>query len=96
MNIHDLLQTMADRKLTLGTVESMTGGDFASAITAIPGASHVYKGGIVAYSKEVKSNVVGVDPAICIASCFEAPTSSVDTSSLKQSSTPARSRPAAR
>ena len=64
MNIHDLLQTMADRKLTLGTVESMTGGDFASAITAIPGASHVYKGGIVAYSKEVKSNVVGLDPAI--------------------------------
>ena len=62
--VHDLLQAMADRRLTLGSVESMTGGEFAAAVSAIPGASHVYKGGIVAYSKEVKSNLVGVDPAI--------------------------------
>ena len=60
-NMHDLLQTLADRGLTLGSVESMTGGLFAAEATRIPGASAVYKGGVVSYSSEVKVNVVGVE-----------------------------------
>ena len=60
----ELLQKMADLGLTLGSVESMTGGGFAEEITSVPGASHVYKGGIVAYTREIKEKIVGIDPAV--------------------------------
>ncbi len=60
----DLLQSLADRGMTLGSVESMTGGLFAARATDIPGASGVYRGGIVAYSAEVKEKVVGVNAGI--------------------------------
>ena len=46
--------------LTLATAESCTAGNVAAAITAIPGSSHFFKGGIVAYSDEVKKNLLGV------------------------------------
>ena len=39
--------------LTLATAESCTAGNIAAVITAIPGSSHFYKGGIVAYSDEI-------------------------------------------
>ena len=48
--------------LTLATAESCTAGNVAAAITAIPGSSHFYKGGIIAYSNEVKENLLGVNP----------------------------------
>lgn len=48
--------------LTLSTAESCTAGSIAAIITAIPGSSHFYKGGIVAYSDEVKINLLGVNP----------------------------------
>lgn len=41
-------------KLFLGVMESCTGGGLANAITNVPGASETFKGGIVAYSTEVK------------------------------------------
>lgn len=47
--------------LTLATAESCTAGNIAAVITAIPGSSHFYKGGIVAYSDEVKINLLGVN-----------------------------------
>ena len=50
--------------LTLATAESCTAGNIAAVITAIPGSSHFYKGGIIAYSDEVKINLLGVDPEI--------------------------------
>lgn len=62
--MHDLLQNLADRGLTLGSVESMTGGLFAAEATSVPGSSGVFKGAIVSYSAEVKEKVVGVDPEI--------------------------------
>ncbi len=46
--------------LTIGTVESATGGRIADKITNVPGSSVYYKGTIVAYSNDVKSAVVGV------------------------------------
>ena len=49
-------------ELTLATAESCTGGNIAAEITAIPGSSHFYKGGIVAYNNEVKINLLGVSP----------------------------------
>ena len=48
--------------LTLATAESCTAGNIAAVITSIPGSSHFYKGGIIAYSDEVKVNLLGVNP----------------------------------
>ena len=48
--------------LTLATAESCTAGNIAAVITAIPGSSHFYKGGIIAYSDEVKVNLLDVNP----------------------------------
>ena len=45
---------------TLVTAESLTGGGIGSALTAVSGASSVYKGGIVSYTNEVKHAVLGV------------------------------------
>lgn len=45
---------------TLGSAESCTGGSIASRITAMAGASTYYKGGVVAYSNELKEKILGV------------------------------------
>ncbi len=45
---------------TLATAESCTAGNVAAVITAIPGSSRFYKGGVVAYSNEVKQNLLSV------------------------------------
>jgi nicotinamide-nucleotide amidase len=54
---------LRDKHLTLGTVESATGGLISCLITAIPGSSDYYKGSIIAYSNEIKQKVVGVKVA---------------------------------
>jgi len=56
-------QTKTGRLLTIGTVESATGGRIADRITNVPGSSDYFKGSIVAYSNEVKTAVVGVKKA---------------------------------
>jgi nicotinamide-nucleotide amidase len=48
----------------LSTAESCTGGAIAAAITSVPGSSRYYRGSIVAYSNEVKVQVLGVDPLL--------------------------------
>jgi PncC family amidohydrolase len=53
-------QTKTGRLLTIGTTESATGGRIADRITNVPGSSDYYKGSIIAYSNEVKINVLGV------------------------------------
>ena len=45
---------------TLATAESCTGGGIGAALTAVPGSSAVYKGGIISYWSEVKHNLLGV------------------------------------
>ena len=55
-----LLEAYKQKGLTLGSVESMTGGLFAAKFTEIPGSSAVFKGSIVTYSSEEKINIVGV------------------------------------
>lgn len=46
------------------SAESCTGGNIAHSITATPGCSDVYKGSVVSYANEIKSNVLGVDPSL--------------------------------
>ena len=46
---------------TLATAESCTGGGIGAAITAVPGSSEVYKGGIISYTNWVKNRVLSVD-----------------------------------
>lgn len=53
-------KTLTERSLTLATAESCTGGTIASQLTAQAGASAYFKGGVVAYSNEVKECALGV------------------------------------
>jgi len=46
--------------LTLGLVESATGGLISQLVTGVPGSSEYYKGSVTAYSNEVKIGLVGV------------------------------------
>lgn len=51
---------MTEKKLTLATAESCSGGKIAQHITALPGASAYFKGSIVSYATETKINVLKV------------------------------------
>jgi nicotinamide-nucleotide amidase len=57
---------LAERGQTVATAESCTGGLLAKRITDVPGASRVFPGGVIAYSAEVKTALLGV-PAELIA-----------------------------
>ena len=48
------------KKISLSTAESCTGGGIAARITAVPGSSEYFKGGIVAYANEAKQNLLDV------------------------------------
>ena len=58
----DVLRVLSGQ--TLVTAESCTGGSIGAALTAVPGSSAVYKGGIVSYCNEVKHTLLGVDRQI--------------------------------
>ncbi len=45
---------------TLATAESLTGGGIGAALTAVPGSSAVYVGGVISYTDEVKHKLLGV------------------------------------
>lgn len=49
---------------TLVTAESLTGGGIGAVLTAVPGSSAVYKGGVISYTDEVKHELLGVDEEI--------------------------------
>jgi len=56
----EIIDIMRRKKLTLGTVESATGGLIAHIITGVPGSSDVFQGSIISYSNEIKNKLVGV------------------------------------
>lgn len=55
-----LIEILKERKLTISTCESCTGGLFASTLTSFPGVSSIYKGSVITYATEIKTDVVKV------------------------------------
>jgi PncC family amidohydrolase len=53
-------QAKTGKLLTIGTVESATGGRISDKITNVPGSSDYFKGSIVSYSNEAKTDIVGI------------------------------------
>ncbi len=56
----DVGNLLRQKGLTLGIVESATGGLISHLLTNAPGSSNYYRGAVIAYSDEVKIKVVGV------------------------------------
>ena len=55
---------LVERRETVATAESLTGGEVASTIVEIPGVSAVYRGGLVVYATDLKHSLAGVPRAL--------------------------------
>jgi len=60
--MNNLIHTLKTKKLTLATAESCTAGYVSYLITKTPGASKVFKGGLIVYSLESKTKFFGIPP----------------------------------
>lgn len=56
----EVVKGLKAKNLTISCAESLTGGLFQQELTSVPGASQVFKGGIVSYSNEAKMNLLDV------------------------------------
>ena len=63
MNLCSEVLRVLDGK-TLVTAESITGGGIGALLTAVPGSSAVYKGGIICYCNWVKNRILGVEETL--------------------------------
>lgn len=64
----DLIARLRAAGQTIAAAESVTGGLLCSALIDIPGASQVVRGGVVAYTADLKVSALGVDAAL-VAEC---------------------------
>jgi len=55
-----VMYRLRERGETLATAESLTGGQLGDLLTAVPGSSSFYTGGVIAYATSVKQQVLGV------------------------------------
>ncbi|MFO7574382.1 MAG: competence/damage-inducible protein A [Bacteroidales bacterium] len=53
--------TLKSKGLTISTAESCTGGNISRMIISVPGSSSYYKGGVIAYSNDIKVDMLGVN-----------------------------------
>ncbi|MFI9569410.1 CinA family protein [Streptomyces rishiriensis] len=60
----DVVRLLTVRRETLAVAESLTGGLVAAEITAVPGASKVFRGSVTAYATELKHRLLGVDAGL--------------------------------
>ena len=71
--MHELSREIGDllryQGMSLGVVESATGGLLSSLITDAPGSSDYYKGSVTAYHNDIKTEVVGVSAAVIREQC---------------------------
>jgi nicotinamide-nucleotide amidase len=61
---HVVLDFLKERKESLATAESCTGGLVGDLLTDIPGSSAVFQGGVVAYSNDIKCRYLDVEPHV--------------------------------
>ena len=59
-----VLELLRRRGETLAVAESCTGGGLGAALAAVPGASDVFRGGVIAYANAVKQELLGVPAAL--------------------------------
>jgi PncC family amidohydrolase len=57
----ELVELLLAHRHTLATAESLTGGLVGAAVTAVPGCSAVYRGGVVSYATDLKAQLLDVD-----------------------------------
>lgn len=60
----ELVAALRERGWSLGVAESLTGGALTAEIVAVPGASAVLLGGVIAYATPVKASLLGVDAVL--------------------------------
>ena len=60
--VEQLIRELRENSMTLAVAESCTGGMIAAEFTSFPGASDVFKGGFIAYSNELKTQLLDVPP----------------------------------
>lgn len=59
-----IIEELKKLNMKIGIAESVTGGMIASALVDVPGASKVFKGGVVSYTPEAKVRLLGVNKDI--------------------------------
>lgn len=59
-----LMRRLCDAELTVATAESCTGGMLAALLTDIQGAGHGFERGFVTYTKDSKTELLGISPAL--------------------------------
>ncbi|MGL4177814.1 MAG: CinA family protein [Dermatophilaceae bacterium] len=64
MTARDVVAALSRAGLSVATAESLTGGLVCGALTEVPGASSVVRGGVVAYAADVKSSLLRVDAGL--------------------------------
>jgi nicotinamide-nucleotide amidase len=59
-----LMRRLCEKELTVATAESCTGGMLAALLTDIEGAGHGFERGVVTYSKQSKTQLLGIQPSL--------------------------------
>ena len=62
----DVVRLLREHGLLLASAESLTGGLLGARVTAVPGASAAYVGGVISYATEVKRSLLGVPPEVVL------------------------------
>ena len=62
--LNNLQQLCIEKGVSIAVAESCTAGLIASKLTALPGSSSFFKGGVVAYQNEIKTKILGVSQSI--------------------------------
>ncbi|KAM5349888.1 hypothetical protein ACJ41O_006393 [Fusarium nematophilum] len=57
----DVVGLLKQAQETIGVAESLTGGGIMAALTSVPGASSVFRGGVVSYATALEQNILDVD-----------------------------------
>lgn len=62
--LNQVITVLLERQLTISSAESCTAGGFGFHLTSIPGTSSIYRGGMIVYTAEMKTRLLGIDPSI--------------------------------